>query len=217
MTRIGPPLKVDPLWGRRCVAYNLQAELTDDARQVFVQAQEVLRSTGSGLLTCPPHTLHISVACILSVRERYGVPKGLLWKRHGPQWVASLRNILAAVRPFEVIFLRLEVADAAVIAVAEPRDEVAIIRAGATRILADAGVPSYQPSIIHTTVLRYGSPDLHAERLTTLASTYDIKVTVPVQRLVLSKESVYPSLITKTIEYLPLAGHPGPSTPSTFP
>jgi len=210
MTHIGPPLKVDPLWGRRCVAYNLQAELTDDARQVLVQAQELLQTTGSGLLRCPPDTLHISVACILSVRERYGVPKGVLWKRYGSQWVASLRNILAAVRPFEIVFRRLKVTDAAVIAVAQPRDEVGIIRAGVTRMLADVGVPSYQPSIIHTTVLRYGSPDLHGERLTGLASTYNIKVIVPVRRIVLSKETVYPSLFTQAIECLPLASHPGP-------
>jgi len=31
-------LKADPLWGKRCIAYNLQADLTDNARRIFIRA-----------------------------------------------------------------------------------------------------------------------------------------------------------------------------------
>jgi hypothetical protein len=202
-----PLLKADPLWGKPCIAYSLQADLADDARRIFSRAQERLQAAGPGLLTGPPATLHISVACLLSVRERYGVSKDSLWRRHGLQWTASLRELLAAVPPCEVIFRRLEVTDAAVIAVAEPQSEVRTIR---------SGVPSFQPSIIHATVLRYGSCELRAEALAEAARCVHIESSVPIRQLVLSKETVYPSLAREVIECMPLRGDSSLSTPSTF-
>jgi hypothetical protein len=216
MTDAALVLKADPLWGKRCIAYNLQADLTDDARRIFVRAQERLQAAGPGLLTGPPATLHISVACLLSVRERYGVSKDSLWRRHRLRWTASLRELLAAVPPCEVIFRRLEVTDAAVIAVAEPQDEVRTIRSHVADMLADVGVPSFQPSIIHATVLRYGSSELRAEALAEAARRVHIESTVPIRQLVLAKETIYPSLVREVIECMTLRGDSSLSTPSTF-
>jgi len=199
-------LKADPLWGKRCIAYNLQADLTDNARRIFIRAQERLQAAGPGLLTGPPATLHISVACLLSVRERYGVSKDSLWRRHGLRWTASLRELLAAVSPCEVIFRRLEITDGAVIAVADPQDEVRTIRSHVANMLAAVGVPSFQPSIIHATVLRYGSSDLRAEALVEAASSVPVETSVPIRQLVLSKETIYPSLATEVIECMTLRG-----------
>ena len=209
-------LKADPLWRKRCIAYNLQADLTDDATRIFIRAQECLQAAGPGLLTCPPATVHISVACLLSVRERYRVSKDSLWRRHGLRWTASLRELLAAVSPCEVIFRRLEVTDAAVIAVAEPQAEVRRIRSHVATMLADVGVPSFQPSIIHATVLRYGSSELRAEALAEAARRVHIESSVHIRQLVLSKETIYPSLFREVIECMPLSGDPSLSPPSTF-
>ena len=82
--------------------------------------------------------------------------------------------------------------------------------------LADAGVPSFQPSIIHATVLRYGSCELRAEALAEAARCVHIESSVPIRQLVLSKETVYPSLAREVIECMPLRGDSSLSTPSTF-
>ena len=216
MTETTLLLKADPFWGKPCIAYSLQADLTDDARRIFSRAQERLQAAGPGLLTGPPATLHITVACLLSVRERYGVSKDSLWRLHGLRWTASLRALLAAVPPCEVIFRRLEVTDAAVIAVAEPQSEVRTIRSHVANMLADAGVPSFQPSIIHATVLRYGSSELRAEALAEAARCVHIESSVPIRQLVLSKETIYPSLAREVIECMPLRGDSSLSTPSMF-
>jgi hypothetical protein len=216
MTNATLLLKADPLWGKQCIAYNLQADLTDDVRRIFVRAQERLQATGPGLLAGPPATLHISVACLLSVRERYGISKDGVWRRHGLRWTASLRELLAAVPPSEVIFRRLEITDAAVIAVAEPQAEVRTIRSHVANMLADVGVPSFQPSIIHATVLRYGSSELHAEALAGAARRVHIESSVPIRQLVLSKETIYPSLAREVIECMTLGGDSSLSAPSTF-
>jgi 2'-5' RNA ligase len=117
-----------------------------------------------------------------------------------------------------VIFRHLEVTDAAVIAVAEPQAEVRMIRSHVANMLADVGVPSFQPSIIHATVLRYGSSEPRAEALAEAARRVHIESSVPVRQLVLSKETLYPSLVREVIECMPLRGDSSHiSPPSTFP
>ena len=171
-----------------------------------MRAQERLQAAGPGLLIVPPAALHITVACLLSVRESYGVSKDSLWRRHGPRWKASLHELLAAVPPCQVIFRRLEVTDTAVIAVAEAQSEIRTIRSHVANMLADFGVPSFQPSIIHATVLRYGSSELRAEAFTEAARRVHIESSVPVRQLLLAKETIYPSLVREVIECMTLRG-----------
>ena len=116
-----------------------------------------------------------------------------------------------------MIFRRLEITDAAVIAVADPQDEVRTIRSHVANMLANVGVPSFQPLIIHATVLRYGSSELRAEALAEAARRVHIELSVPIRQLVLSKEPIYPSLVREVIECMPLRGDSSLSRPSTLP
>jgi hypothetical protein len=196
--------KADPLWAKPCSAYNVHAELTPECRLEFAQAQERLHLLGPGLLCCPPETLHVSVACFLSVREDYGVSKDLLWARHGVEWDGRLREIVADLTPFKITFTHLLVTDAAVVAVAQPRDEIEAVRGCVTRLLSAFDLPSFQPSIVHSTLLRYDSPDFDYERLCDLAEGVQVGNAVLVDSLVISREVVYPSLVTDEVDRLVL-------------
>jgi hypothetical protein len=196
--------RADPLWAKPCSAYNVHAELTPKCRLEFAQAQERLLVLGPGLLCCPPETLHVSVACFLAAREDYDVSKDLLWARHGAEWTERLREIVADLPPFKITFTHLLATDAAVVAVAQPRDEIGTVRGCVTSILSALGLPSFQPSIVHSTLLRYESPDFDHERLRELAESIQVGNAVFVDSLVISREVVYPSLVTEEVDRLVL-------------
>ena len=130
----------DPLWSKPCLAYNVHAELNDACRDDLVRVQHSLRLPGSWALICPPASLHVSVATMLSVREDYGTSKDAIWANWGKQWCDSLAELVAGLRPFEVRFTKLHVSTAAVIALAEPVPEVDEVRERARQFLSRAGL-----------------------------------------------------------------------------
>jgi hypothetical protein len=106
--------------------------------------------------------------------------------------------------PFKITFTHLLVTDAAVVAVAQPRDEIEAVRGCVTRLLSAFDLPSFQPSIVHSTLLRYDSPDFDYERLCDLAEGVQVGNAVLVDSLVISREVVYPSLVTDEVDRLVL-------------
>jgi hypothetical protein len=194
----------DPLWSKPCVAYNLHAELDNGCRQDLVNALDRLRLPGSWTLPCPPASLHISVARVLSVREDYGTSKDLIWARWATQWCDSLAGLAAALQPFVVRFARLEVSTAALIAVAEPVPEVDKVRRRASQLLSRAGLEPRQPSIVHCTLARFGASGRDLTALARSARSARLSTETRVEHLVLSKELVYPNLVNEGLARLPL-------------
>ena len=129
----------DPLWSKPCLAYNVHAELDVACRDDLVRVQQGLRLPPSWALRCPPASLHVSVATMLSVREDYGISKDAIWANCGKQWCDSLAELVAGLRPFQVRFTRLHVSTAAVIALAEPVPEVDNLREHARQLLSSGG------------------------------------------------------------------------------
>jgi 2'-5' RNA ligase len=190
----------DPLWSEPCLAYNVQAELEAACRADLAEVQQRLHGTTSGTLVCPPASLHLSVATILSVRENYGTPKDVIWAHWGERWCDGLRELAAGLRPFVVHFDKLVVSKAAVIAVAAPVPEVDVIRAGAERLVSLAGFRADQPSIVHCTLLRYATSGLDLEALARSAAAVELGTETVVTSVVVCKELVYPSLVTEAVQ-----------------
>ena len=67
--------QADPLWSQSCSAYNLHAKLDPGCLATFAAVQERLHGLCREALVCPPPSLHLSVASLLSVRKDYGLPK----------------------------------------------------------------------------------------------------------------------------------------------
>jgi hypothetical protein len=125
----------DPLWSKPCLAYNVHAGLDDASRDDLVRVQHSLRLPRSWALRCPPASLHVSVATMLSVREDYGTSKDAIWANWGRQWCDILTELVARLRPFQVHFTKLHVSTAAVIALAGPVPEVDEVRERAKQFL----------------------------------------------------------------------------------
>lgn len=194
----------DPFWSRPCLAYNLQAELDDACRDDLFQVQEQLQLSGSWTLRCPPASFHVSVATMLSVREDYGTSKDVIWAHLGRQWCDSLAELVAGLQPFRVRFTGLRVSTAAVIALAEPVPEVDEVRERARQLLSWAGLKPGQPSIVHCTLARYGASGQELRALASAARGVELSAKTTVRSLVVSKELVYPSLVSESLARLQL-------------
>lgn len=200
--------KPDPLWCQPCVSYNLQVHPGAECRARLARVQDRLGDLATGLLRCPPRSLHVSVAIFLSVRKDYELPKDAIWARWGPSWVSGIKELAGHLAPFEVRFRTVRVTDAAVVAVAEPVTEIETLRAGVNELVAGAGLSTAQPSIVHCTLLRYGTSDLDLDRLTRAAQGVELRTTTVATTLVLSKELVYPSLVNERLERIDLRPRP---------
>jgi hypothetical protein len=195
----------DPLWSKPCLAYNLHAELDAQCREDLADVQErFLPRPSWGALRCPARSLHLSVATVLSVRQDYGMPKDLIWSSWGQKWSASLRQLATGLQPFAVRFTSLQVSTAAVIAVADPVPEVALVRARTTELLSEAGLQAGQPSILHCTLVRYASSGLDLGAVELSSGAVELRTQTVVTRLVISKELVYPNLVSETLDRLQL-------------
>jgi hypothetical protein len=182
-----------------CLAYNVHAELVPACRTELVRLQTALATLGPGLLQCPPDAIHVSLAFLLAVRKDHDLDKELLWAHHGAAWTAAVREIVAGLMTFAISFTHLSVTDTAVIALAEPIAEIGAIRAGVARLRTDAGLEGGQPTIVHATLLRYGTEPFDRDRLVELAEGQKPSTTTSVSRIVICKELVYPCLVTEEV------------------
>jgi hypothetical protein len=150
----------------------------------------------------------VSVAIFLSVRKEYELTKGAIWARWGPSWISGLKDLAGKLEPFEVHFGAVSVSDAAVVAVAEPVEEIEFLRAGVSELVTGAGLAIAQPSIVHCTLLRYANTGLDLDYLTKEAQDVELRATTLATTLVLSKELVYPSLVNERLERIDLRARP---------
>jgi len=198
--------KPDPLWAKPCLAYNVHLALSEQCRAALGAASGRIAASFPEVLSCPSASLHISVASFLSVRASYEIEKGLLWHRHHARWTSGLAAVVARQSRFEVRFTGVSVSDTAVFALASGQiPEIETIRSAVDALLSEAGLAGGQPDIVHSTLLRFGEAPVDLTRLAALANEIVLDVTTAVVDIVISKELVYPSLVTEEIARLALA------------
>ncbi len=195
----------DPLLGRDCRAYVVQADLAARCRVALAAVQESLRGGLRGVFVCPPSTLHVSVAVLLSVRKDYSPSKDALWDRWGRLWCAELDGLVGGLAPFDLRFTRLGISEAAVVALADPVPAIDAIRQLAAQLQQRAGLVAHQPAIVHCTLLRYLRSGEDLSVLRRLAAEARPVCSSPVSELAMRRELVYPSLASQALAELPLA------------
>ena len=198
-------VRASPLWDQPCRAYNVQIELDPRTRSSLGQIQQSLKQAEPGLLVCPLETLHVSVAWLLTVHESYEVSKDSLWERHGGEWTKELTRIVAASAGFRITFEHLVATDSAMIALARPAEPVNRIRRMIRERLRLPSETRNEADLVHTTLCRYRGRLCDPKKFLAMLEDTSARATAEVDRLVVSKELVYPSLETEALAYLPLA------------
>lgn len=185
----------DPLWGQSCLAFNVQIPVATSAAADLRQLQDALAAVEPhALYRCPPDTLHITVLWVIGVRADYGVDKRALWRQIRPACVQALQETAAQTERFVVRFRAVVPTDTAVIVVGEDDGQMARLRA---TLAGRMPIPSQTvpvPDIIHTTIFRYRARLTAPVEFEAAARAADPRVVVPVDRVALREEQVYPSL-----------------------
>jgi len=198
-------LHIDPLWNRPCLAYNLHARPDDDCRGRLSSVQDRMARLGEGgLLRCPPESLHVSVGSFLFVREDDAESKKALWVRQASSWLQGLTHLLTRVEPFTLTYREVVVTDAAVIALAECPKEIEMIRQALTTLRSACGLDGSQPTIVHTTLFRFGAALRDPPALLNATQSIVLNACFPVREIVVTRELVYPSIIADDVARFPL-------------
>lgn len=157
-------IQAEELWGRPCLAYNLQVFLPIGVRQELVSIQDRFADF-AGLLRVPPPALHATVGWLLEVRTTYPADKEALWRRHGERWRSALEETISSLSQFEIVYRSLLLSTRAIVVVVEPVDAVTVLRRKLVEQLdLPAETPS-QPELLHTTLYRYAYRLSHFARM----------------------------------------------------
>ena len=197
-------VRISPLWAQPCLAYNVQIELDPRAKSSLGEIQRSLKQAEPNLLVCPLETLHVSVAWLLAVHASYPVPKDSLWERQGEEWTAELTRIAAQRTGFRIIYEHVVATDSAVIALARPSEPVNRIRGMIRERLRLPPETRNEADLVHTTLFRYRGALSDPEKLLAMLEDTGADATAEVDELIISRESVYPSLETEVLARLPL-------------
>jgi len=192
-------------WNRPCLAYNLHARPDDGCRNRLSSVQDRLARLGEeGLLRCQPGSLHVSVGSFLFVREDYAEAKETLWVRHASRWLEGLTHLLTRVQPFTLTYRQVVVTDAAVIALAECPKEIEVIRQALTTVRSASGMDGSQPTIVHTTLFRFAAALRDPPALLNATQSSLLDACFPVREIVVTREVLYPSIVTDDLDRFPL-------------
>ncbi|MGB6771217.1 MAG: 2'-5' RNA ligase family protein [Candidatus Dormiibacterota bacterium] len=209
---LGNLIRFDPLWNRSCRAYNLHARPDGACRdRLGAVQQELVDLDEPGLLLCPAASLHISLASFLFIRAVYAEPKETLWALHGESWLRGLSQLLDRIQPFTVSYQRVVVTDSAVLALAESSRQVNVIRAAVAALRSTYGLDDVQPTTIHTTLFRFQAALKNPARFLRAAERIWIGARFQVQEIVVTREELYPSLLTQDLSRVSLAPFKGAS------
>ena len=198
-------VRVDKLWARPCRAYNVQIELDLRAKASLGETQQALKRAEPNLLVCPQETLHVSVAWLPAVHASYPVAKDSLWERHGEEWTAELNRIAAQSAGFRITYEHVVATDSAVIALARPTEPVNRIREMIRERLRLPPETRNEADLVHTALFRYRGPLSDPAEFLTMLEDTSADAATEVEKLVVSKELVYPSLRAEVLARLPLA------------
>lgn len=206
MTDDGLLLKADPLWGQPCLAYNVQGTFSDQTLQNIDAIQARLQNIFPlPLRQCPPHALHISIYALIPVRATADpADKERLWQEIAADSVAELRRLGTGRHRIKLHFDDVRIMPSAVIAVADDASGFFETIRNHFRLALPEHVPVQRYDMIHTTLARYGRNGVVSSSTRKQISSTPFSFDAIVTQIKLTRERVYPSLVTDDIASIQL-------------
>lgn len=195
----------DDIWGRPCLAYHVQPDLSLQTRTFLGALQEAVAERWPVPLHCaPPEALHVTLYALVQVKERFD--KDGYWSRVAEPCRALLAELCAGHGPLELRFSRLKVTDTAIIAVAtEETGLIARIRAAIAEVVPPPpGLAPLRYDLIHSTLARYRTSDPVPAPVIEAVEAIPVSVRASVERLKIIRETLFPCVAFDEIFSFPL-------------
>jgi hypothetical protein len=196
----------DPLIGQRVYGINLQAPASLTAANWIDEWQEAAKavlSTETVFFT-PLRSLHVTILPIVWVRGTYPDDPRNIWRNASSHAKAAIAAIANGTLPFKLLAKALRATADAIILECDTPMELKVLRTKLAASLAQTGLCCQAPRITHVTLARF----TRAVPLTTIRlamlDTELSRFECVFDRIMLSRELVYPSLQTRTLRTFPL-------------
>lgn len=188
-------LRGDPLWGKPCLGYSVQARFDEASVALLAGLQTKIAAVPDlpELLWTPPATMHVSLFSVVPVR----------WPDEGKAalWDRLRAGVLKAVATFErpdhlaIGFQELCFTETALIlSTADQAAPVRRLRAQLNALTVAAGLPMQTFNRTHVTLARPSRDERFGEARVAEVERIPATVEVAVEAIILIRELVYPSL-----------------------
>jgi hypothetical protein len=187
---------VDTLYGKPCLAIHVQPHIAPDAQAKLRAVQQAAVSHWPGAFhEAPPHAFHVTIYPLVPTTD--GFDKEAYWGEIAGSSRRIVEELGAGAGPLVLDFHKLKVTSVGIIAVA--RDESGLIGRIRNRILATLppppGLEHRHYDLVHTTLARFSDlRPVPAEVVQRIEATA-IDLPVPVERLKIFRETLFPCLV----------------------
>jgi hypothetical protein len=188
----------DELLEQSCLSYQAQFPLPAPARHALAElSRKLQQNVPRGLWAAPADSLHVTCHSLISPREAFD--KHRYWRETSSLAAEALKRIEFEVPAFALCFRNLRATNRAVIVLADDEPSVEAARAIFRLIPPPAARPLQISTTIHATICRYGDPAGIPRDLSRIAERLRPDVHAAIDRLLLVRETIYPSLKTETL------------------
>ncbi len=188
-------LRGDPLWGKPCLGYSVQARFDEAsiARLVELQTNIAALPDLPELHWTPPATMHVSLFSVVPVRWP-DEGKAALWARLGARVLKEVAASECAAN-LQIGFKELCFTETALIlSSADQPGPILRLRARLNALTVGAGLPAQTFDRTHVTLARPSRDELFDEARGAQVERVPAAVDVAVLAVVAIRELIYPSL-----------------------
>ncbi|HWZ65845.1 MAG TPA: hypothetical protein VNX65_03535 [Patescibacteria group bacterium] len=165
--------------GEEHLGFVVNAAFSDENKHVLTTWLEGLREISpAGIYTMKPDSLHITVLDWVAPLFDYdGVNKRALYEDLYSSYNPAFRRITGAIKPFDVHFTDLRVMPGAIILVGQDGGQFQSLRQKFMDSVTLPGGGKQPPNIIHSSLVRFVTPEIDLTPVEAYASSHPIDLT----------------------------------------
>ncbi len=203
-------LELDTTWGKEIWGVTLQIDLSEKVRDVLCEYQDDLdQLEPNNFLLLPRQYQHISFNQVVFWGGQYSLGNEGTWNSVTDDFTQSFLKMNQTYQSFEVTFSKLIVTTAGIVWTAtDSSDQLEDLRNVFLKELHFPAETTKQNHIIHTTVARYKNKLNDPKKVLSYIEAQNREVTMKIEKIILRKELVFPSI--KTEEIASISPYPEP-------
>lgn len=199
-------LEIDTMWGKPIYGATLQVDLRASVQDVLCRYQQELDALEpNNLLLLPRQYQHISVNQVVFWGGKYKLGTKETWEHVADNFISSFNTLNKTLPSFEVTFSKLIATTGGIIWCAyDDHDQMEELRNTLLQTLPFPKETTRFNHIIHTTVARYKHTLTNPQRVYEYIQNKHDTVSMKVDRILLRKENMFPSIQTEALAQIGL-------------
>ncbi len=194
-------LEIDTTWGKQIWGVTLQIDLSDNVRDVLCEYQNELdKLEPNNFLLLPRQYQHISFNQVVFWAGEYSLGNESTWNSIADDFIEAFLKMNQSFHSFEITFSKLIATTAGIVWTGtDSADHLENLRNMFLKELPFPAETIKRNHIIHTTVARYKNKLDDPQKVLSHIEVRNKEVTMTIDKIILRKELVFPSIKTEEI------------------